>query len=256
MEIRVLGCYGSEYPSCRTTCFLINTSLVVDAGAMTNSLALKEQVLIDNILITHSHLDHILDIGFLADNVIGLRSRPVQIIGSKEAIKTLMENVLNNRLWPDFTVIPNPQHPVLATKTCSEKKSFLINGLKIKPVTVDHTVTTFGYIIQERNNGSVLFSGDTGPTNKLWETANNLKDLRAMFIELSFPDRLRGKALVSKHLTPQLLAEELKKIKRSDDIPIYLYHMKPYYLKEIKREIKALKKNNIKILTMGMRIQI
>lgn len=256
MEIRVLGCYGSEYPARRTTCFLINNSLVVDAGAMTNSLSLKEQALIDYILITHSHLDHILDIGFLADNVIGLRQKPVQIIGSKEAIHTLMENVLNNRLWPDFTVIPNPQHPVLATRTCSEKKSFLINGMRIKPVTVDHTVPTFGYIIQERNNGSVLFSGDTGPTEKLWETANKLKDLRAMFIELSFPNRFKEKALLSKHFTPELLAEELKKIKHSNDIPIYLYHMKPYYLKELKNEIKALKKSNLKILAMGMRIQI
>lgn len=256
MQIRVLGCYGSEYPSCRTTCFLINNSLVIDAGAMTNSLSLKEQALIDYILITHSHLDHILDIGFLADNVIGLRPKPVEIIGSKEAIQTLMENVLNNRLWPDFTVIPNPQYPVLATRTCSEKKSFLINGLMVKPVEVNHTVPTFGYILQEKNNGSVLFSGDTGPTDKLWERANKLKNLRAMFIELSFPNRLKEKALVSKHFTPRLLSEELKKIKRANDIPIYLYHMKPYYLKELKSEIKALKKSNLKILKMGMCIQV
>jgi len=256
MKIRVLGCYGSEYPGRLTSCFMINNSLVIDAGAMTSSLTLREQAKIDYILLSHGHLDHILDIPFLADNVIGSRKDPVEILGTSSVIKILMSNILNNRIWPDFTRIPTANNPVLTVRTIKPRVPFTINGLQITAIPVNHTVPTCGFIIQEKGGPSIIYSGDTGPTSEIWIAANKLKKLGAFFIEVSFPNRLQSRADVSKHITPRMLDRELVKIKMGRKAPVFLYHMKPHFLSEIQKDVKALKRPNLEILKMGKRINI
>lgn len=252
----MLGCYGSEYPGRLTSCFLINDSIVIDAGAMTSSLTLREQAEIDFILLSHGHLDHVLDIGFLADNIIGNKPHPVEIIAVPSVIKVLMGNILNNRIWPNFTHIPTINNPVLATRTIKPRTKFTIHGIQVRAIPVHHTVPTYGFILQEKSGASIVYSGDTGPTKELWVAVNRLKKLKAIFIELSFPNRLQTRADISRHLTPKTLVKELDKIKLGKKVPVYLYHMKPHFLNEIEKDVKALKRPNIKILNMGQRIII
>ena len=47
--------------------------MLVDAGTGVGDLTLDELARIDHILISHSHLDHVLAIGLLADSVIRAR---------------------------------------------------------------------------------------------------------------------------------------------------------------------------------------
>lgn len=256
MQIRILGCYGSEYPGHLTSCFLINDTLVIDAGAMTSSLTLKEQAKIDNILLSHGHLDHLLDIGFLADNVIGSKLYPVKIHAAQPVLDVLMGHIMNNRIWPDFTKIPTVHHPVLSVQPINPMKTFNLGGLRIRAIPVNHTVPTCGFIVQENHGAAFVYSGDTGPTEELWEAANRLSNLKALFIELSFPNRFQERADVSLHFTPQTLDIELDKIKLGSKIPVRLYHMKPHFLDEIEKEIKALKRPNVKLLRMGQRIKL
>jgi hypothetical protein len=42
MEIKILGCYGGNAPGYYLTSFLINNKILVDAGAVTSSLTIKE----------------------------------------------------------------------------------------------------------------------------------------------------------------------------------------------------------------------
>ena len=51
MIFKSLGCYGAQLPAYRTTSFLIDDHLLVDAGAVTLSLTMEEQANIKNILI-------------------------------------------------------------------------------------------------------------------------------------------------------------------------------------------------------------
>jgi len=256
MKIRVLGCYGSEYPGYRTTCILINDAVTIDAGALTSSLKLTEQAKIHHVLLTHSHLDHILDIGFLADNIIGRIARPVEIIGIGNVLNNLMRYVLNDRVWPDFTKIPTREAPVLKLVKIKQREQITLRGINIKAVPVNHTVSTSGFIVGEPSSGTMIFSGDTGPTREIWNAANRLKNLKAVFIECSFPNRLQELADISGHLTPQSMALEIQKVKNCAKVRFYLHHMKPLYLKEIEKEVKALKMKNVSILHANQRIKI
>ena len=103
MKLRVLGCHGGELPKHKTTCFLVDGVLSLDAGALTASLSLDELCEVDDILLTHSHFDHVKDLPLLSDLLVGKRDRPVRVHGSQECIKALRENMFNNALWPDFT---------------------------------------------------------------------------------------------------------------------------------------------------------
>ncbi len=256
MNIHVLGCYGSEYPGYRTSSLLINGVIALDAGSMTTGLTMTQQSRIKHILLSHAHLDHLLDIGFLADNIIGKIAQPVEIVSTSTVIDNMMKHVLNNRIWPDFTKIPTPHNPVLKVRKIKQRTSYKIGGFTIKAIPVKHTVPTWGYLLHEPGAGTIVYSGDTGPTREIWNAVNKAGDLRALFIEVSFPSRLQELADKSRHLTPKGLVGELEKIKGADKAPVYLYHMKPLYLKEISKEIKGLNLRNVSLLEAGKRIQI
>ena len=63
MQIRVLGCSGSIAAGSRTTSFLLDDDVLIDAGTGVGDLTLDEMARIDHIFVTHSHLDHVLSIG-------------------------------------------------------------------------------------------------------------------------------------------------------------------------------------------------
>ncbi len=252
MQVKVLGCYGGEIPGHATSSFLINGNVALDAGAITSELSLAEQPKIDAILISHTHLDHILEIGFLADNIFGKRDRPVKIYGIPESISFFKQHVMNNRIWPDFTAIPTRENPVLAYEEIEPNRTFEVEGLKCKAVPVDHNIPAVGYVISD-DKSSIIYSGDTGPTEKLWKEANKLKDLKTVFIEVSFPNEMKDLAKHTGHLTPEMMGRELKKIK-TNNYQAYTFHMKPQFLKQLQQQIRKID-GPIKISKQGDQIR-
>jgi len=117
MPIRVLGCSGSIAAGSRTTAFLLDDDVLIDAGTGVGDLALDELARIDHIVISHSHLDHVLAIGLLADSVLRLRlSRgrpPIQVHALEATVQALKTHVFNGVIWPDFTALPDRERPVL-----------------------------------------------------------------------------------------------------------------------------------------------
>ena len=237
MIVQVLGCYGGESPDCRPVSLLINGTVLLDAGGVTTALPLKEQAKIDSILISHTHLDHIQDIAFLADNIFGKRDQPVRIYGTKTCLQYLKEHILNNHIWPDFTAIPSVQNPVLAYEVITPGRAFEVEGLTVKAVKVDHAVPAVGYLVSDAK-GSLVYSADTGPTQQIWKEASQLKNLKAVFVEASFPNELRRLAQMTGHLTPEMAAAEIKKITQ-DGFTTYVLHMKPAFLEVLAQELKS-----------------
>ena len=236
MEWHVLGSFGGSSPTCRMTSFLINRELALDAGSITQALPIEDQRRIQRIVLTHSHLDHTASIPFLVENVFGEPHGTLEILVTPQALRTVKLHLFNNDTWPDFTRIPNDLLPALRLTQVQPLQPFEVNGLRLTAVPVHHTVPTHGYLIED-DGGAVLFTSDTGPTEKVWEVANSTPRLRALIVEVSFPNRMQAVADISRHLTPSALAVELAKLRR--DVPVYLYHFKPPYVDELRAEIAA-----------------
>jgi cAMP phosphodiesterase len=244
VKLRILGADGGVAPGFQTTSFLLNKDILIDAGSAATSLSLKEQRDVDYIFISHSHLDHIKDICFLADNVFTYRRRPIELISTFEILDILRKHLFNNLIWPDFTTITNGHCPILSYRPV--EGSVQLGGVDIHIYPVQHPVPAIGFIVKERRKNSILITGDTGPTDLLWDEANKEPRLKAVFTEIAFPNRLTKVAQLAGHFTPGMFGEELQKLKKS--VPLLIYHLKPEYIKELKKEIKALEIPKLKLL--------
>lgn len=249
MRLRVLGCSGGELPRHRTTCFLVDGRLAIDAGALTASLSLEELLKLDDIVLTHSHFDHVKDVPLLSDLLVGRRRRPVRVHASTACARTLHRSVFNDELWPDFTRIPTTQTPVIEIVPFDPERPFKVGRYTVSPVPVDHPVESVGLVLSDGKT-AIAISGDTGPTARFWARVNAERRLKALLVELSFPNELQWLADVSGHLTPRTLEGELSKVSRNG-FPVLLYHLKPAYVAELKRELASLGLPHVRVLRRG-----
>ncbi|MBN1253718.1 MAG: 3',5'-cyclic-nucleotide phosphodiesterase [Deltaproteobacteria bacterium] len=248
MRIKVLGCYGTEFLQFKSCGFLVDGSVMLDAGTIVSTLTLEEQRGIRDVFITHAHLDHIKDIFFLANNLFEDGGQGLTIYSTKEILQTLQQHFINGIICPDFTAIQQQDAYVLGFETMREGKFYpLDHGISIRAEKVDHNIEAVGYIIRS-DYGHIVYTGDTGPTDHIWEVCNTLDKVLAVFIECSFPNELQELANLCGHLTPQTMTLELQKLKEQN-CPVFIFHMKPQYLKTIQEEIDALGDKRISMLT-------
>ena len=148
--------------------------------------------------------------------VVRLRARRVdlgdrvEILAPAPVLAAIARDVLNDRVWPDFTKLPSRARPTVRLRPLAEKKPFRAGRVVFTPFPVSHVVPTYGYIVSKPGR-SVVFSGDTEPTDRLWEAARRARDLKAIFLELSFSDSQLAIAQASLHMTPCLVRAELVK---------------------------------------------
>ncbi len=245
MRIQVLGGHGGLARGFSTTSFLINGELLIDAGAVASTLSVDEQSKIDHILISHSHLDHIKDLAFICDNCFGMRATPFQVY-THPTVKTILKtHLFNETIWPDFTILPNESNPTMLINAVEPEKPLKIKDYIITPVKVQHPNDAMGFII-EQGDTTVLFTVDTAATERIWELARGIKNLKAIFTEVSFPNALKGVAKSSDHHTPMSMKAELTKM--PPNIPVVLTHLKPNYRAVILKELSELNEKRLRVL--------
>ena len=249
MELRVIGCHGGETPRHRTCAFVVDERLAIDAGSLTSGLEVKDQAKLEACLVSHAHLDHIRDLATIADNRCQMECPPLIVAGTKDTIRTLRKHFFNNHLWPDFAAIPNAHTPTIRYVELKPERVVDIAGYKVRAVLVDHTIESASFVIQG-NDGALGYSGDTGPTDRLWEVLNEQPNLKALLMEVSFPNREQRLATVSGHHTPKTLLTDLKKYRAPKDLPTMLYHIKPVFQGEVEKECAALKGVNLQVLRL------
>ena len=241
VKFRILGSFGGDSPSCRMTSFLVDETVAIDAGAITRALDIEEQRRVRHVVITHTHIDHTATLPFLIENIFGADDEAVSIYSTRRVLANVRRHLFNNDTWPDFSRIPNHLYPSVRFVEIRAGEPFVIPGLdhgdlEITPVPVNHIVPTIGLFLRQGPT-SVAFSSDTGPTEAFWKHADMTPDLAALITECSFPNRLQAVADISLHLTPKTLAVELAKL--HTDVSIYLYHLKPPYVDEIRGELET-----------------
>ena len=254
MEIKVLGAHGSRFKNMKSTCLRISENTLIDAGNIIESLG-RESLKIDNILLTHAHLDHIIDIAFLIDYTFKERTKPLNIYGSKETIEALRNHIMNWDIWPEFSSIKLSKTSDYAINyiEISEGTSFHVDGLEIYTYESNHTVKTLSYIIYSGGKG-VIITGDTYKNRSTWETINMDDRIKAVITDVSFPSYMENLALLSKHNTPETLKEDMSILKRKDVI-IFAMHLKPFCYDEVRTDIEK-RLPHVKVLKDGDSIRL
>lgn len=249
MRIKVLGCSGGVGPGLRTTSLLVNDAVLIDAGTGVCDLSLAQMRKIGDVFITHSHLDHVAGLAFMADNLFDLIERPLQIHATEVTLQTLRDHLFNWKLWPDFSELPDKNNPLITWHLVKPGVPDHINGHTLTAFDVLHTVPAVGYALQGKE-GAFAFSGDTYATDDLWNALNALPQLDSLMIDVAFTDEDDELARVSRHFTPELLGRELRKLRHKPTL--YLTHHKPGCEEDIARQTrKALKGWRYKHLRRG-----
>ncbi|OYT92213.1 MAG: 3',5'-cyclic-nucleotide phosphodiesterase [Burkholderiales bacterium PBB3] len=236
MKIRVLGCSGAIAKDCRTTSFLIDGELLIDAGTGVGDLTLDEMRRVDSVLLTHSHLDHIAALPLMVDSVASQRKTPLKIYALGGTITALRTHVFNNVIWPDFTVIPSVQSPFVTFEEIRVGQTIQIQNKFIEVLPAVHTVPAVGYAVTA-GTGCWVFTGDTERNPALWARVNQL-NVAMLVIETAFSNREKDLARRSLHLSPVVLADELDMIAKDRNYPIYITHTKPAETEMIMSEIQ------------------
>ncbi len=236
MKFRVLGCSGGIGARARTTSFLVDEDILVDAGTGVEDLSIEELARIDHVFLTHSHLDHIAALPLLVDSVGGMRDKPLVVHALPETIVALRTHIFNWTIWPDFTEIPHYERPWMVFEPLTVGNVVEIDGRFVRSLAASHTVPALAFHLYNEN-GAIVFSGDTGPNDEFWRQVNGVQKLRYLIIETAFSNREQDLAVTARHLYPIQLGEELAKLQRETEILIT--HLKPSDQETIEKEIQA-----------------
>lgn len=236
MKVRVLGCSGAIAKDCRTTSFLIDSDVLIDAGTGVGDLTLDEMSGINQVFLTHSHLDHVAALPLMVDAIAARRTTPIQIHALAGTITALRAHIFNNVIWPDFSRIPTPEAPFITFHEIKTGQTLELKGKLIEVLPAVHTVPAVGYAITA-GTGCWVFTGDTERNPAFWDRINEL-NVAMLVIETAFSNREKDLARLSLHLSPVVLANELDYISRDKKYPIYITHTKPAETALIMAEIQ------------------
>jgi ribonuclease BN (tRNA processing enzyme) len=219
------------------TSFLINDTLAIDAGSLGLYLTPREQGQVKHILISHSHLDHLASLPIFLDTVYDGSGDCVTIHASGFVLDVLRKDMFSNRLYPDFIHISTIRPPYLKLSELKAGQPVELEGLHITPVEVNHAVPTLGFVIRDAA-ATVVIPSDTGPTEEIWQVASRAPNLKAVFLEMVFPEAMGWLADIAKHLTPSLFAREMQKVPAG--VQFLAVHIHPRHRQQVIREMEAL----------------
>ncbi|MBS0443965.1 MAG: 3',5'-cyclic-nucleotide phosphodiesterase [Proteobacteria bacterium] len=258
MIVQVLGCSGAIAAGSRTTSFLVDDDVLIDAGTGVGDLSLEALARIEHIFISHSHLDHVLAIGLLADSVMRARRAagrgPIQVHALPETLAALREHIFNGVIWPDFTRLPSAEQPVLQFVPLAVGNQIEVAGKRIEVITASHTVPACGFAVDGGEAGWWVYTGDTGPNPALWIRLRHMK-IAHLVIETAFSDEERQLAYISRHLCPAALGHELAQLPGS--VEVHITHIKPGETEAVMSEVgKLASSHRIRALSAGQTMRV
>jgi ribonuclease BN (tRNA processing enzyme) len=245
MKIKALGSSVAD-PARRqyVSSYLINDTVAIDAGCIGFWGTPREQEAINHLFLTHSHLDHIASLPIFVENAWTPSDSCPLVYGSGQTLDAVQKHMFNDVIWPDFVSLSRQMPPFLRVQPIENEVTLEANGLRVTPVLVNHLVPTFGYVVSDEKS-AVIFGGDSGPTDRIWEVAHRTPNLRAVFLEACFPNSLTGLAEASLHLTPEMFRRE--SCKMPNDVTVVAVHIKVRYRDEVIRELHSLGLPNLEI---------
>jgi ribonuclease BN (tRNA processing enzyme) len=223
---------------------LVNDTVALDAGCLGMYRTPQDQARVRHVLLSHTHIDHLASLPVFIENAYEGRAESVIVHGSAAVLDTVQRDLFNDRLWPDFIALSQGDKPFLRLSPLEAGQTLEVEGLRITPVALDHVVPTVGFLLSD-DQCSVAFVSDTGPTEEIWQQANALPNLQAVFLEATFPNDMAWLADVSKHLTPATFAAEVRKLIRP--VRLFAIHLKARFQEQVAAELLALGLPNLEV---------
>jgi phosphoribosyl 1,2-cyclic phosphodiesterase len=158
-----------------TTCIEIRTDnnelIIIDAGTGIFPLSqtlLAELPVTANVLISHSHWDHIQGLPFFIPNFIS--GNLLRLHGAFDPVSGKgVEQVMSVQLqYSYFPVREAEMKARIEYVTLAPEQSIQIGSATVTPYLMNHPVIDFGYRI-EANGKSVFFTGDHEPPQNIYE---------------------------------------------------------------------------------------
>lgn len=230
------------------TSFVINDRVAIDAGAIGFWQTPTEQAGVRHLFLSHTHMDHLASLPIFLENIAGLSDAPVVVHASAEVQECLRLDVFNGRVWANFLELTHDDKPFVLLQTIRSGEVVEVEGLRITPIAVNHVVPTLGFIIEDPT-AAVVIPSDTGPTGEIWARAQATPNLKAVFLEATFPNAFESLAELTKHLTPAGFVHEMQKLARP--VKYYAVHLKARYRDQVAQELLAHRLANVEIAKFG-----
>ena len=211
MKVRLVASALAEEPLQYLVSYVVNDKVAIDAGSIGYALTLNEQEQIRDVVLSHPHIDHVASLPVLLDNTCGSCESCISIHGTRFTLESLQQFIFNDVIWPDFLRLSTPELPLMQVHEITPNESFSIQELQITPIELEHTVPTVGFIIDD-GISSVAIVSDTKSTEEIWDKINSVKNLKAVFLEASFPDSMQWLADESMQFDTRWFSPRSKKI--------------------------------------------
>jgi len=228
--------------------YLINDTVAIDAGCIGFMYPIARQRQLSHVVLSHSHFDHISSLPVFLENVYRTTGVPVVLCAGEETRRAVESHIFNDRIWPDLVRIAQTEAPFFTWQTLREFETFLIGGLSITPIPLDHLIPTFGFLV-DNGSSAVAIVSDTAPVTQAWDFLNRQPNLNAVFLELSFPESMAGLAEHTMHLTPSTFVREQAKLKK--DVSWFAVHLKSTLRAEILGDFSAISDSPVVVAEPG-----
>lgn len=242
MKVRVLGCSGGCAPARNPSCYMLEDGVLVDAGAVATALTLEEQQAVREIFLTHAHWDHCRDLPLTTINR-SPATPTLRLYGLPETIRVVRTHLMNGDTWFRAFELPTVESPFIAATAMSPGDVVRAGRYTVHAFSVPHTVPAISYLFDD-GQCSVILNADTGGGGIFKNLPKGVSPVRAVFLEASFPNRMRDFAVMTGHLTPQMLGEECAVL--GNDVDVIVTHLKPGFEVEMAREIADLGRSGIR----------
>jgi ribonuclease BN (tRNA processing enzyme) len=235
------------------TTLLVNDVVAIDAGSLGLYGTPADQGRVRHVFLTHAHMDHVGSLPIFLENVSDDSTDCPTIHAPQAVLDVIHTDVLNDRLFPDFVRLSQDGPPLVLLEPLTPGQPVQVAGLSVTAVEVDHVVPAVAYLIDDGQT-AFAFVTDTAPTEAIWAAANQCPRLKAVFLEVTFPEEQAWLAAVAKHLTPRQFAGEVRKLRPG--VAVYAIHLKPRCREQLIGEIAALGLPQVAVLEPGRVVEV
>lgn len=219
--------------------FLVNDQIAIDAAALGTMVSAAVQAQITAVFLSHCHMDHVATLPIFLEQRFFFAAGELTVYAHQASITALREHLFNDVLWPDLFRIQAEENLELCRfRSMTVAESVQCNGLSVSAIPMNHTVPTLGFLV-EAPEGSVAFVSDTQYDHQWIQSLHDAANLRCLFVECTFPNRLQTLSQDSKHMTPADI-HQLVEQWRGPLPRVVITHSKPAFFDEVSEELSGL----------------